>query len=57
MHYVIYLVGFLAATLGFFRYRRPVRRKFQYHERFRSIEVLEPGTDPVKGDFGLHLWK
>jgi hypothetical protein len=57
MQYVIYIVGFLALTLGYLRYRRPVRRKFEYHERFRPIDVLEPGTDPVKGSFGLHLWK
>jgi len=57
MHFAIYLVGFLALTLGYLRHRRPVRRKFEYHERFRSIEVLEPGTVPAKSSFGLHLWK
>ena len=48
MNYCIYLVGFLALTLGYLRYRRPVRRRFEYHERFRPIRVLEPGVDPVK---------
>jgi hypothetical protein len=49
MKYVIYIVGFLALALGYLRYLRPVRRRFEYHERFRPIQILEPGVDPLKG--------
>jgi len=48
MKYVVYLVGFLALVLGYLRYLRPVRRRFEYHERFRPIKILEPGVDPLK---------
>jgi hypothetical protein len=48
MKYVIYLVGFLALALGYLRYLRPVRRRFEYHERFRPIQILEPAADPLK---------
>ena len=57
MQYTIIIVAIIALALGFLRYRRPGRRKFEYHERFRSIQVLEPGTGPVKANFGTHLWK
>jgi hypothetical protein len=57
MQYVIYIVGFLALALGYLRYLRPVRRRLEYHERFQSIQVLEPEANPVKSNFGLHLWK
>ena len=45
MKFVIYIVAFLALALGYLRYRRPVRRRFEYHERFRPIRILEPGSD------------
>jgi len=48
MKYAIFVVGFLALLLGYLRYRRPVRGKFEYHERFRPIQVLDPGTDPAE---------
>lgn len=48
MKYTIFIVGILALVLGFLRYRRPVRGKFEYHERFRPIRILEPETDPVR---------
>ena len=57
MNYAIFIVAFLALALGYLRYRRPGRRKFQYHERFRSIRVLDPETDPVVRGFENHLWK
>jgi hypothetical protein len=58
MQYVIILiVAIILLALGVRKYRRPGRRKFEYHERFRSIQVLEPAADPVKSSFGLHLWK
>jgi len=48
MKYTIFIVGFLALVLGFLRYRRPVRRKFEYHERFRPIRILDPAADPAE---------
>ena len=58
MNYAIYIVAILALGLVYQRSRRRhISRRLQYHERFRSIQVLEPGTGPVKGNFGLHLWK
>jgi hypothetical protein len=48
VHYVIYLVGLLALALGYLRYCRPARRKFEYHERFRSIHLLEPEAAAVE---------
>jgi len=59
MNYTIYTVGLFALVLCYRRYcRRPSSsRRLQYHERFQPIRVLEPGTDPVKDSFGLHLWK
>jgi len=57
MQYTIIIVATLALVLGFVRYRHPGRRKFACHERFRPIKVLKSVTEPVKGSFGLHLWK
>jgi len=51
MNYTIYIVGLLAFVLGYLRYfRRPTSsRRLQYHERFQSIRVLDPGVGPGKG--------
>jgi hypothetical protein len=57
LHYVIYLVGLLALALGYLRYCRPARRKFEYHERFRSIHLLEPETAAVKDGIPFQLPK
>jgi uncharacterized membrane protein YidH (DUF202 family) len=49
MKYTIYIVGILALVLGYLRYcRRPASRRLKYHERFRSIQMLEPAVDPLK---------
>jgi hypothetical protein len=57
LHYVIYLVGLLALALGYLRYCRPARGKFEYHERFRSIHLLDPGATTAKDGIEFQLRK
>ena len=58
MNYAIYIVAIIALVLVYQRSRRRhVSRRLEYHERFQSIRVLEPGSDPIKNRFEYHLWK